>query len=485
MKIRSFISIFIFCISLLFAEEKHSIAFDSVQMEELVRFASKVSGIPFFYTAGELQMETTFHTSQPMTSSQIVEAVISMLKKHHFTVNERGGYLYIEKGKRSLFGTAEPEAKQLKLDSLLSDDTGVFYVHKLQFTKGNELLTAMKQIGAHGKGKKRAVYDAIDSMQWIESTNSLLYTATEEGNTEILSLIQRLDTKLKQVFIEVLVIETSVKNGTQIGLQWSANGTYEDRLNFSLSNRSNQNLSVSKGLQNLPIGRGFDFGVIGDLIFHKGKTFVTLGSLLDALEKDTESVVVLNQKIITQDSKEAKIFVGDNIPFPGSRIETVGASQQTTSNIEYRDVGVSLKITPLVGEKNIITLDISEEISEATPTHVATSSPVNGIQTTKTNMLTQVHVPDDCFVVLSGMIRNNHTKQRTGAPCLGGLPLIGALTSHHKKEEEKRNVIIFVRPHIVDSKETYQELTDTQVELFRSQVENKPLFDNGVRILHE
>jgi len=459
-------------------------------MEELVRFAAKVSGMSFFYTPDELQMEASFHTSKPMGSSQIVEAVISLLKKHNFSISERDGYLYIQKDRRSFFGSNTPAQKPIDLDKYLPEQPGAFYVHKLQYNKGNEILQAVKKIAADTRSSKmvsKQIHDAIDSMQWIEATNSILYSATESANAEVKGLIAQLDTKLSQVFIEVLVIETSVKNGAQFGLQWSGSGKLKDRVDFNISNLYEQkNPFVDEGgLRGLTPGRGFDFGVIGDLIFHKGKTFITLSSLLDALQRDSESLVVLNQKIIAQDSREAKIFVGDNIPFPGSRVETIGASQQTTSNIEYRDVGVSLKITPLIGENNIITLSISEEISEATPTHVATSSPVNGIQTTKTNMLTQVHVPDNCFLVLSGMIRNNHTKHRTGVPCLGGLPLIGALTSHHKREEEKRNVIIFVRPHIVDSLDEYQQYTDKQVELYEAQTNEKAAFEQGIRMIND
>lgn len=484
------ITLLIICLffSLLHGSEKHTVSFHDVKMEELVRFASKVSGMSFFYSPEDLQMSANFHTSKPMSSTQVVEAVISLLKKRNFDVVDRGGCLYIEKVSRSIFGERQTKEIPLEIDKYLPETPGKFYTYKLQYMKGNQLLASLKQIAADTKGKKsvpQRIHDAIESMQWVQSTNALLFSATEGAHADIIDIIEQLDKPLTQVFIEVLVLETSIKNGSQIGLQWAAEGNYKDRLQFEAANRYTPKDHTKTALSHLVTGKGFDFGVIGDLIFHKGKTFVTLTSLIDALARDTESVVVLNQKIIAQDSKEATIFVGDNIPFPGSRIETIGASQQTTSNIEYRDVGVSLKITPLVGKEGVVTLSISEEISEATPTHVATSSPVNGIQTTKTNMLTEVHVPDSCFVVLSGMIRNHQTKQRTGIPCLGGLPLLGAATSHLKKEDEKRNVLIFVRPHIVTSKEEYQEITDRQTAIFSGQVQNKEFVEKGKELISE
>ena len=93
------------------------------------------------------------------------------------------------------------------------------------------------------------------------------------------------------------------------------------------------------GINQIPLVPGFDLGVIGDMIMHKGKSYLSLGSLVSALQIDGSSTIVLNQKIITQDNKNSTIFVGDNIPFTGSVVQTIGQSQQTSANIEYRDMG--------------------------------------------------------------------------------------------------------------------------------------------------
>ncbi len=229
-----------------------------------------------------------------------------------------------------------------------------------------------------------------------------------------------------------------------------------------------------KGFNQIPVGGGFDLGVIGNLILHKGTSYLSLGALVSALQMDNDTTIVLNQKIITQDNKNSKIFVGDNIPFTGSVVQTVGNSQQTTANIEYRDVGVSLSITPMVGEGDVITLDINEEISESvTNLGAPQTNAVNGIRTTKTNMVTYVHVPDKHFLVLSGMIRDSKMQHKAGLPCLGGLPIIGAAFSNTKKREDKRNVIIFVRPQLIYSVADHQRITQNQphAEQVRSQLQ--------------
>ena len=225
------------------------------------------------------------------------------------------------------------------------------------------------------------------------------------------------------------------------------------------------------------LGNGFDLGVIGDIIRHKGKSYLTLGSLVSALQMDGDSTIVLNQKIITQDNKNSTIFVGDNIPFTGSVIQTIGQTQQTAANIEYRDIGVNLSITPMLGEGDVITLDINEEITESMGDLHNSSSAVNGIRTTKANMVTHVHIPDKHFLVLSGMARNAKSHHKSGIPCLGGLPVIGAAFSKTKERDEKRNIIIFVRPHIIHSFEDYRKLSQSQdvPAPYSEQIEQSPV----------
>jgi len=336
-------------------------------------------------------------------------------------------------------------------------------------------------------------------MQWIESTNSLLFSGTPDGIKELNALIASLDVPKKQVFIEVLVIETDVKKGLEFGLEWGSGGQYRNKFGYGFGNfpatprkspfaNSIQQTNASNpptGADQFPLGRGFDLGVIGDIILHKGQSYFSLGSLVSALEADGDSSIILNQKIITQDNKLSRIFVGDNIAFTGSVIETIGASQQTSSNIEYRDVGVKLNITPLLGDEDVITLEISEEITDIIPSLHHSSDSVSGINTTKTDMATQVHVPDQSFLVLSGMIRNTKRERKSGVPCLGGLPLVGAAFSKTTTDDEKRNVIVFVRPQIIKSDSDYRNITAFQQSQFKNESANPSHFQMGVDMLNK
>lgn len=465
------------------------VKFHDVPVIEFIRFVSRISEQNFIYDAGDLNFSISLSTGKSVSEEMIVQALIQLLQVHGLQVSAQGGYHVIHKKGESPFPLESLTASNTPNIIAPLADPYEFFVYKLQYHEGPEIEESLKKVAADLRSQPDApikLINAIQSLQWVRATNSLLFSADPQTLQKVNQLVSALDLPLRQVFIEVLVIETDVKKGMEFGLQWAASGKYGNRLGYGLGNFNHPNAPGSfgsamreinasntpSGLDQIPLLPGFDLGVIGDIITHKGTSYFSLGSLVSALQLDRDSTIVLNQKIITQDNKNSTIFVGDNIPFTGSVVQTVGQSQQTTANIEYRDIGVSLSITPRLGEGNVITLQLNEEITEALdPDLINTNSQVNGIRTTKTNMATHVHVPDKHFLVLSGMIRNTKSHQKAGIPCLGGLPVIGAAFSKTHDHDEKRNIIIFVRPHIIHSFEDYKNLTQSQESTFRSQAE--------------
>jgi len=480
-------------------DEAFTINFQDVPMMEFIRYVSRIAHVNFIFNQKELQFNVSLSTGKSVDSDHILKALTQILKVHGFSIFEDEGYLVIRKTEDPIPETEVQKNERvslseerlmasLELPSAPTQSEPQFLVYKLQYHTGDEIEASVKRIAGdlHNKPETSSKYlSVLQSVQWVKSTNSLVCSGEEEALASVKKLIESLDAPLRQVFIEVLVIETDVRKSVDFGLEWAAGAKYRDSVGFGTGNfPPSQNPSpfavafqgvnasnTPSGSNQFPLGSGFDLGVIGDIIMHKGKSYFSLGSLVSALQIDGESTIVLNQKIITQDNKNSTIFVGDNIPFTGSIVQTVGSSQQTTANVEYRDIGVLLSITPKLGENDIITLDLSEEITEAIPTlnSAVSSSQVSGIQTTKTNMMTHVHVPDKHFLVLSGMIRNANMQHKTGLPCLGGLPVVGAAFSKNHKSDEKRNVIIFVRPRIIHSVEDYKKITENQEAIHRDQ----------------
>lgn len=406
-----------------------------------------------------------------------------------------------------------------KGDSGLSTlDSASFLVYKLQYHQGSDIQTALKSVGTNlaktQTAAPEALMAAINSLQWIPVTNSLIGTGSPAALAQLKNLIANLDIPLRQVFIEVLVIETTLTNTQQFGLMWGAQAQYNNRTALGTGNFPvvgpkntgatpvaafqpnlggvNASNTPTAGVQPygstgtngiIPFTSGFDLGVIGDIIFHKGKSFLSLGSLVNALQLDSDSTIVMNPKIITQDNKQSNIFVGQNIPFASAYVNTQGVNTQTTGNLEYRDVGVNLTITPMLGDNDVITLDIIHDISQQIANTTNNGAQLNGVQTSHTHMETRIHVPNEHFVVLSGMLQDQKTRYKSSIPCLGGLPVIGALFSENDRIDQKNNVMIFLRPHIITSAEDYKKLTEHQEWLYKDQVRLpavKEDFDEGI-----
>lgn len=494
-----------------------TVNFEDVSIIEFLRFVSKVASVNFIYDDKLLDFNISLVTGKPTKPENILAIMIQLLERQGIKTEERDGYYAIEKMeeweiddwremKRAQYKSMKDEThlvkneeKQLPLLSPFHNmhkRRGDFQIYKLKYHQGSEIQETIKKVStdlqSYSEGSS-PLLRSINSMQWAQSTNSLIYTGPPDGIRELTDLIQSLDVPQKQIFIEVLVIETDVKNLLDFGLEWGGGGKYRDKFGYGTGNfpgtpgqspfaKTLQSINAASpptGTNQFPIGRGFDLGVIGNLIFHKGTSYLSLGALVSALEAEGRSTIILNQKIITQDNKLSHIFVGDNLPFTGSVVTNTGNNTVQNANIEYRDVGVTLNITPLMGDNDVITLNITQQITEA----VDEITETDGIHTTKTDMQTQAHVPDKSFLVLSGIVRNTKKHRKSGIPCLGGLPMIGAAFSKNKTTDEKRNVIVFVRPQIIHHVDDYQTITAYQEEQFKQQSGDQEVFQKGLDMI--
>ncbi len=402
--------------------------------------------------------------------------------------------------------------------SIQAIDNVSFLVYKLQFHKGDEIQGALRQIAKdlllNNAPVNKSLLNSINSIQWLEVTNSLLASGDQETLTRLRELVKNLDIPLKQVFIEVLVIETTLSNALTFGLEWGANYKYRNKFATTTSNTAptspagsgfgafTPDTTMSSLGKLVPpttptttmlpsSGTGaFDLGIIGEVIRHNGQTYLTLASLLQALQQDTETNVIDTPKILTQDGRTSSIFVGRNIPFVGSFVSNTTNSTINSTNIEYRDIGLNLTITPVLGNSDIVTLDISldrsQTLTDVTQSSLTPGQTANGIITSKTTMQTTVHVPDDNFLILSGAVLNSNAKVKTGFPCLGGLPLVGAFFSSSNDLISNTNIVIFIRPHIINSIDDMRRITHNEEEFFRDQAGTPFLergYDNGMEMI--
>lgn len=359
-----------------------------------------------------------------------------------------------------------------------------FYIHKLRYRNGDQIAKALSKIAESlqltGTSNEDLV-SAINSIQWLEGSNSLVVTGTPESIDKVKELIEEIDTPLRQVFLEMLILETALSDDFALAVNPGARfgGGLTAGSEEFLSGATTLHQLLSTAAQRVPTPppnpavisqiSGFTLGVVGIHLSHGGNLYATLGAFVHALHSINSVNIVTNPKILTEDNSPAEVFVGQNTQFPTQSISN-DLGSIVTQNFEFRDVGTRLKVTPLIGNNDIITLDIQEEVSRIVSggTQVANlSNQVIGPTTSVSRTTTKVHVPNKYFLILSGNMADQVTRNRTQVPCLGGIPVLGALFSDKEVKDEKANLMIFIRPEIIDSEDEIRDLTKRQQDIWR------------------
>lgn len=352
-----------------------------------------------------------------------------------------------------------------------------FHIYKLQYRKAPDVQIALGRIGIalrQGVGTNNDLIEALDSMQLIESSNSLIFTGTVEAIEKVRELIAEIDMPLRQIFLEMLILETTIDDALNYGVDWGTRFGGCDTAGSQAFLAPASPLPI--GLDTTAIGvipdagglavrPGFSLGLIGRNVTHCGLAFQSLGALVRAVHNRGKTDVITNPKILTEDNYPAEIFVGVNVAFPTQSIVN-DRGEIITQNFEFRDVGTRLRVTPLIGDNDIITLTIDEEVSTLAPA-LQVLATTGGPTTRKSRSTTKVHLPNEFFLVMSGMMQDEDTHTRSQVPCLGGIPFIGAAFSDIVHNDSRRNILIFIRPRIVDSVEEIDNVTKHQQDVWK------------------
>lgn len=366
-----------------------------------------------------------------------------------------------------------------------------FYIHKLRFRKGDQIVDALGRIGlslAESGNGNGDLISSIQSIQWLEASNSLVFTGTNSSIGKVKELIEEIDTPLRQVFIEMLIMDTTLTDSLLFGVNFSSRFNEGD-VAGGQSFLTNANTlaaaldtavpSVVTDATSLLRDSGYRMGIIGRHITHCGVEFSSIGGLVRALHDKEKREILMNPKILVEDNATAEIFVGTNTSFQTQAISN-DRGQIITNNYEYRDVGTTLKVTPLISNDGMVTLDIKEEVSSIVSNPVQSNSNLSntspGPTTRQSRTTTKVHVPNKYFLVMSGMLQNDYRRRRQQVPCLGGAPLIGGLFSDKEMNDEKRNLMIFIRPQIVDTVQEIDNLTRHQQDVYRNSNRSKKMW---------
>ncbi len=322
-----------------------------------------------------------------------------------------------------------------------------------------------------------------------KATNSLVIMAKKEDYALLEDIIAQLDIARQMVHIEALIMEVDVNKDFDLGVEWQAAetvGSHDGNDLYAFGNQAQGSL-----VQPVP---DFSYGVIGGAITIGMDVFPSIGAVITAMEKESNVYIRQTPQITTTDNEEAEIIVAKNVPYTTRmEISDIGTSGREYATYEYKDVGVTLKITPQINQERFVRLKISLEVSQVVEEETQVGLPT----TLKRQVETTVIVKDTEKVVIGGLIDELLEEGTTRTPCLGKIPLLGWLFKSTSNNRKKTNLYVFLEPHIIENPEEageiYQEkrkdideLRDGVIKMYErrpSDTEDMRLSDQGFELL--
>jgi general secretion pathway protein D len=288
-------------------------------------------------------------------------------------------------------------------------------------------------------------------------TNSLVISAPPEAYAVLKEIIQKLDIRRSQVLVETLIAEVALSKVEQLGVEWRVIDEPDGTQVFASSTGNDQtgvlNALTANPLN--PIG-GLLIGALRNTITINGQEILNIPAALRAFEGDTDVNVLATPNLLTTDNEEAEIIIGEERPFLRSAQDTPsGGVVSTVRTFEFRDTGITLRITPQISRGQTVRLNLFQDINR-----FISESETGAVTTTKRTAKTTVIVDDGQTIVIGGLIQEERDESKTQVPCLGNLPFFGAAFRQTSDRKRKTNLLIFITPHIVNSPEDIRLLTE-------------------------
>ncbi|MCD6569330.1 MAG: type II secretion system secretin GspD [Deltaproteobacteria bacterium] len=339
------------------------------------------------------------------------------------------------------------------------EDVHVYY---LQYANAEDIAKVLTEIPTPGVAKEAAAKKSSIKQEVKISpdkdTNSLVIYADPQAYAIIVDTIKHLDIPRKQVYVKALIMEINVKRDFKIGVEWTAfeDFTYDsgEKIGGVLARTGANFISSPADIPAGPV-----LGVVGQAItINKDGTEITfpnITSFINAMKSDTDVNILSTPQIITMDNKEAEITVGKNVPYVTSEQVPEETTGRVTRVYDYRDVGVTLRLTPQINQEGNIRMEVFQEIT----TLVEGKGELEYAPTTlKRSATTTVVIKDNNTMVIGGLIGEELTYTNYRVPLLGDLPIIGYLFKSRTKKREKTNLYIFLTPAVIDTEEKASKL---------------------------
>jgi general secretion pathway protein D len=298
------------------------------------------------------------------------------------------------------------------------------------------------------------------NIQADEATNTLIIQAPARQLKMLHEVIAHLDVRRNQVLVEGIIAELSTTSQAELGIQWKTSQTNNGIVTGSTFAGGNVAPNITGAVRDGVFGfaDGLALGYLrgGDI-----------RALLNAFSGDRYTNVLSTPSLMTLDNAEAEIVVGQNVPFvTGSFNNASTTPDNPFQTIERKDVGILLKVKPQINEGGTVTLELEQEVSS-----VDSSTRGADLITNKRSIKTTVLVDDSDIVVLGGLIQNNLTENDQKVPWVGDIPVLGHLFKNSRNDHSKTNLMVFLRPTIINDREGNLSTAATRYDMLRQRQE--------------
>jgi general secretion pathway protein D len=336
-------------------------------------------------------------------------------------------------------------------------------------TSGTPPASASAPLGASASPSSPSFNAGGATIQADSANNALIVMAPEPIYNNIRAIVEKLDVRRAQIYVEALVVEVTADKAAEFGIQWNlldakklnnnqtqlAGGT-----NFTTRGSGSNLLDAQVSLGSL--GQGLNLGIIrGSLTVPGIGTITNLALLARALQSDNNTNILSTPNLLTLDNEEAKIVVGQNVPFITGQYAVTASSTTPTpfQTIERKDVGLTLRVKPQITEGGTVRMVIYEEVSRIQDTTNAA-----GIITSKRSLESTVAVDDGQIIVLGGLIEDSFTDGSSRVPLVGDVPILGALFRYDNRQRTKTNLMVFLKPTVIRTAEAGATLTNERYD---------------------
>jgi general secretion pathway protein D len=345
------------------------------------------------------------------------------------------------------------------------------HVYALENSVAEDIAKVLSEIPGKttrgGKGKAPVISKDVQ-ISYDKATNSLVIIAEPYEYLILEGIIKKLDIPRTMVYVEALIMEVTATKALELGVEWRLGGPYQGGYGEGrkggvwIGGYSTSDALVS-GLSRGLLPSGLTAGVIGRAITLGDRTFASIGAFVRAISTDSDFSIIATPQILTLDNEEAVIEVGQNIPYVTSIDQATSTDTERVQTYEYRDVGITLKVTPHINQKGLVRLQIEKSIKvvlQSTALGGTVLAPTTAYRKAKTTIV----VKNGQTAVLGGLLDNRITKGKNQVPYLGSVPILGWLFKDTSDRDEKTNLMLFLTPHVIKDVKEIKKLQKQKKE---------------------